>query len=117
MSQVKEREIYKNNGYGGKKKRLICVWDQFDESSNKEKEHAYVVFMASTSFDVGLDDTIYDDNDEDKTSLGIKLKHQSWYMDNRCSQHMIKEMQMFQSHEMKEWNNVGFGRNQKGMIK
>src|ERR1051325_6236658 len=49
-------------------------------------------------------------------SLTTKMKHQSWYLDSRCSRHMTGRKHMFQSLELKSGGFVGFGGNQKGKI-
>ena len=49
-------------------------------------------------------------------TLTATLKHQSWYLDSRCSRHMKGRKHMFQSLELKPGGYVGFGGNQRGKI-
>lgn len=50
------------------------------------------------------------------TSLEAQLKHQSWYLDSGCSQHMTGRRSMFQDLELKPGGFVGFEGNQKGKV-
>lgn len=83
-----ENERYMKNVFEGNKKVLLYTWDQYYELFDKEGEHANVALMTSTSLSVELNDTTYDDNDEDEISIATKLKYHSWYLDNECSRHM-----------------------------
>lgn len=47
-------------------------------------------------------------------SLAEELRHQPWYLDSRCPQHMTRRSYMFQSLELKPKGIVGFRGDQKG---
>lgn len=49
-------------------------------------------------------------------SLAAKLRHQSWYLESRSSQHMTTRRHMFQELGLKLGGSIGFGGDKKGNI-
>ena len=105
------------------KKGLMATWDNSDsEEEDFDEEHANVALVMETcttrsvSEDELLLDEESDSDDGREISLMTPLKHQSWYLDSGCSQHMTGERHMFQDLELKSGGVVGFGGDQKGKI-
>lgn len=59
-------------------------------------------------------DTESESKSDKDMCLTAKFKYISWYLDNGCSHHMMKEKRMFENLYLKDEGYTGFERNQKG---